>query len=226
MSSAEKQVSELTLIVKLEAIEPTKKGNGATAPDPLKRVASLAEELLLPNPDALGSTGEQLVIPIVKKPGDLEFFRTRPTIRLTLQMVTINKGDIEESDLVVAPSAEGLLLRHRLTPFVVTLYPIVIDSKPLTYKLVKVKLPPRGRKWDNFNLVRKVALDAAVNNWKAMRSIKGGYEGCDPDPAAVFPEPVFPDWEPGDWIDKSVEVMELVIRDESHPVFDDITHRK
>jgi hypothetical protein len=189
-----------------------------------EEVEDLARELLLPNPDTLSVTAEMLVIPVVSKPGPVEFFRTHPDLRLTLEMVIPKKGDISAHAYAVLPKAKGLLARYKFEPFPVTLYPIVIDSRPLTYKLVVVKLPTNGREWDAWNLSRKLALDIGVAKWVAMRTVKGGYEACDPDPASVFPEPEWPDYTRNDWLQKSLGVTDLIIRDETHSVFKAIKH--
>lgn len=86
-----------------------------------------------------------------------------------------------------------------------------------------VKLP-QGREWDNWNLSKKLGLDMAVEKWLALRSIKVGYEGCEPDPAAVFPEPEFPDWDANEWLKRSLGAADLIIRDEDHHVFAAIRH--
>jgi hypothetical protein len=188
-------------------------------------VEDLARQLLLPNPATLTATGQMLVVPLVSKPGRLEFFRSHPDLRLTLKMVTPHQGEIGAHTYAVAPAVEGVLARYRFQPFVATLYPICIDSKPLTYKLVLVKPPADGRDWDNWNLSRKLALEVAVGKWVAMRPLPGGgYEACDPDPAAQFPEVSFPDWSPSDWLHKSLGVTDLVIKDETHPIFKEIRH--
>jgi hypothetical protein len=179
----------------------------------------LAEALLLPNPEVLDATGEQLSIPVVSKTSALEFFRAHPTIRMTLKMLAPNKGELGSFTYAVLPAAEGPLLRHKLEPYLATLYPIVIDSNPLSYKLMEVKLPPAGRNWDQYNLSRKLVLEKSVDRWVAMRSFRGGYHACDPDPAAEFPEPVFPDWTQHEWLKRSLGVMDLIIHNETHSVF-------
>jgi hypothetical protein len=202
---------------------PAPNGDGRD-PAEAENAEDLAEALLLPNPATLAVIGQMLVIPVVTKPGALEFFRTHPDLRLTLKMVTPNKGEIGAHTYAVLPAMEGVLARYKFEPYVATLYPIVIDSRPLTYKLVIVKPPPAGRDWDNYNLTRKLALDMAVDKWIAMRSIRGGYEACDPDPEAKFPDPVFPDYTASEWLQKSLGVTDLIIRDESHPVLKEIRH--
>jgi hypothetical protein len=201
---------------------PTGAGDPGAGGD--NSAAGIASSLLLPDPATLAATGQMLVIPIVAKPNPLEFFRTHPDVRLTLKMVTPNKGVLGANTYAVMPEAEGILARYRFEPFVATLYPIVIDSRPLTYKLVMVKPPNGGRDWDNYNLTRKLALDKAVHQWIAMRSIKGGYEACEPDPAAKFPDPVFPDYTLDEWVEKSLVVTDLIIRDDTHPIFKEIRH--
>ena len=67
--------------------------NGAdSVREQLKPDIDLAAALLLPNPDVLELRGQQLAIPVVNKPSPLEFFRTHPSLRLTLKMVTPDKG--------------------------------------------------------------------------------------------------------------------------------------
>lgn len=184
----------------------------------------LAAELLLPNPESLATTAQQLTIQVVAKPGPLEFFRCHPTVRLTLKMLTPNKGELGAHTYAVLPAAEPLLARYRFEPHLATLYPIVIDSRPPVVKLVMVKLPQQGRDWDNYNLSKKVALDMAVEKWVALRPIKGGYEGVEPHPDAVFPDPIWPDYSSNDWLNKSLGAADLVIRDASHDVFRAIQH--
>lgn len=198
--------------------------NGADAiREQLKPELNLAEQLLLPNPVELETHGQQLLVPVVSKPGPLEFFRTHPTLRLTIKMVTPNKGELGAFSYAVLPNAEPALLRYRFEATPVTLFPITIDSRPPVFKLVSVKLP-QGREWDNWNLSKKLALDKAVGQWVAIRPIKVGYEACDPDPAAVFPEPEFPDWTANDWLERSLGAADLVIKDDTHHVFDAIRH--
>jgi hypothetical protein len=190
----------------------------------LDQEVDLAEALLQPNPEALSATGQQLSIPVVSKLSPLEFFRTQPTMRLTLKMLTPNKGELGAFTYGVMPDAEGALARYRFEPYLATLFPIVIDSRPMTYKLVMVKLPPAGREWDHWNLSRKLALEMAVDKWIAIRSIRGGYEACEPDPAAEFPEPVFPDWSANEWLKRSLGAADLIIHNEEHHVFRAIKH--
>jgi hypothetical protein len=206
------------------------RGNGAVPPvdfndaiEKLKPVEDLAKLLLMPSPSTLSSAGEVLAIPVISKPGPLEYFRTHPDLRLTLEMVCPNKGDISALNYGVMPAARASLARHHIEPFTVTLYPIVICSQPLVYRLVMVKLPS-GPRWDNWNLTKKIALDKAVTQWVALRSIKGGYWACDPDPEAVFPDPEFPGYTAHDWLQKSLGVQDQIIRDDSHPVFKEIKH--
>jgi hypothetical protein len=199
-------------------------GDGRHLASGSEDLEELARQLLQPNPATLAATGQLLVVDVVKKPGPLEFFRTHPSMRLSVRMVCPNKGEIGAHDYAVLPAAEGLLARHRFEPFLCTLYPIVIDARPLVYKLVQVKPPSDGRDWDHWNLSRKLALDMAVDRWIAMRPIRGGYEACEPDPAAEFPEPKFPDWSLPEWLHKSFVVTDRIIRDESHPIFKEIKH--
>jgi hypothetical protein len=190
----------------------------------LNRNIDLAEALLLPNPEMLDTTGEQLSIPIVTKTTPLEFFRTHPTLRLTLKMLTPNKGELGAHDYAVMAAAEPALLRYRFEPYLATLYPIAVDGRPLSYRLMKVTWPADGRQWDQWNLSRRVALETAIDRWIAMRRIKNGYEACEPDPQAKFPEPVFPDWTAHEWLRKSLGVADLIIFDEDHEVFRAIKH--
>jgi hypothetical protein len=187
----------------------------------LKPKRTLAEALLLPNPDILTSTVEQVVVDVVGKLEPVEFFRTHPTMRLTLNLVTPNRQDIGAYDYAVLPEALPLLVRHKLRPSLVTLYPIVIGTKPLTYKLMRVKHPMGARKWDTWNLSRRQILDQAVGQWLAMRELPGGgYGAVPPDPEAEFPEPVFPDWTVDDWLQRSFGAQDLILSDnEDHTVF-------
>jgi hypothetical protein len=208
----------------------TKPGNGHPLPngsdgveEKLKPVVNLAEALLLPNPDILESTGTQLLIPVVGKPGALEYFRTHPTLRLTLKMVTPAKGELGAFSYAVMPSAEPILLRYKFEPRPVMLYPIMIGSKPPIYKLVQIKLP-QGREWDQWNLSKKIALDEAVHRWVAVRLFNGIYHSEDPDPEAVFPDPAFPEWDAGEWLQRSLGAADLIIHDDTHRVFNAIRH--
>jgi hypothetical protein len=198
--------------------------NGLDATAQHDEMEDLARELLLPNPTGLTANGRTLVVQITDKPGPLEFFRCHPEIRLTVKMVTPRKGDMGATSYGVVPSAEPLLIRHHFEPYVATLYPIVIDSNPPIYKLIKVKPPSGGRDWDNWSLSKRLALDIAVDKWIAIRSATGAYQACDPDPNAEFPEVVWPDWTEGDWLHKSLVVTELLIRGPDHPIFKDILH--
>jgi hypothetical protein len=207
--------------------------NGGDQPitaDPFKAAAlnrniDLAEALLLPNPEALNTTGgEQLAIPVVNKCLPLEFFRTHPRTRLTLKMLTPNRGEIGAHDYAVMPAAEPALLRYRFEPYVAVLYPIAVDGRPLNYRLMKVTWPADGRQWDQWNLSRKSALEIAADKWIAMRRIKSGYEACEPDPQAKFPELVFPSWSEHEWLWRSFGVAGLIIDDENHEVFRAIKH--
>jgi hypothetical protein len=163
-------------------------------------------------------------VPVVTKTSPLEFFRTQPELRLTMRMLTPNKGELGAFTYAVMPQAEGLLARYRFEPYVATLYPVVIACKPPLYKLVQVKLPPSGRNWDQYNLSRKLCLETAVHKWIAMRTFAGGYQSCDPDPQATFPEPVFPDWSAHEWLQRSLGAQDLIINDDTHSVFKAIRH--
>jgi hypothetical protein len=186
----------------------------------LGKKMDLAAALLLPNPDTLVSAGEQIVVPVVSKLAPSEFFRTHPTLRLTLNLFTPNREDIDAHDYAVLPNALPLLARYRLQPSMVTLLPVVVGSKPLAYKLVRVKHPAAGRKWDDWNLSRRQALERAVHEWIALRSIPRGFEWVLPDPEAEFPEPVFPEWSENDWLQRSFGAQDLVLPgDENHAVF-------
>jgi hypothetical protein len=198
-------------------------GNGldpavATSDD----VEDLARTLLLPSPAGLAAKGQLLVIPIVKKPAPLEFFRCHPEYRFTMRMVSPRADEINAAPYAVTPAAEILLARHHFEPFIATLYPICLDTTPVTYKLVYVKPPADGGKWDAWNLSKKLALELAVDKWIALRSVKSAYQACDPDPAAEFPEVVWPEWSDNEWLHKSLVVADLVIHDEKHPIFKDI----
>jgi hypothetical protein len=192
----------------------------------LRKEIDLAKALLLPNPESLNATGEQLSIPLVKTPSPLEYFQTHPTIRLTLKLIEPNKGGLDSFIYAVMPPAEAVFTRYKFLPYIATLFPIVIDGNPLTYKVVQVKVPPPGRRWDQWNLSRKLTLEAAVGKWKAMRSVGNGYEACDPDLGAKFRDPVFPDWSPHEWLDRCLGVADLIVWDGDHDVFKLIQHLK
>jgi hypothetical protein len=207
--------------------EPIPAPNGEDpAPDAeqIKKLApkvDLAKALLMPNPDTLTTVAEQILIDVVGTLEPTEFFRTHPTMRLTLNLVTPNRQDIGAQDYAVLPEGLPLLARHKMHPSLVTLYPVVLDTKPLTYKLMRVKHPTGGRKWDKWNLSRKQALERAMDEWIALRQIPGGgYEWVFPDPEAIFPEPVFPDWTEGDWLQRSFGAQDLILgNNENHDVF-------
>jgi hypothetical protein len=198
------------------------KPNGA-APS-LKEIVDRASKLLIATPEVLlAATGEQVLIPVISKPDPLEYFRTHPTMRLTMAMVEPRKGSISSRTYAVEAEAQSLLLKHKILPFAATLFPIVIDSKPLSHKLVRVRLPGRGG-WDNYNLTRKLVLDRGVNEWIAMRMEAGGYVAVPPHPEATFPAPVFPDWDENEWLQRSLYAADLVISDGNHEVFREIQH--
>jgi hypothetical protein len=175
-----------------------------------------------PNPSALTVTGHLTVIPVVSKPLPHEFFRTHPILRFSMPMVTPKKGSLGAHTYAVLPSALPYLAREMIEPFMATLFPIVIAARPLIYKLVLVKTPSDGRDWDAWNLSKKLTLDEAVDAWRAMRTVKGGYCACPPNPAAILPEAEFPNYSDGEWIHKSLGVADLIVRDDTHPMFKEI----
>jgi hypothetical protein len=187
----------------------------------LEAMQDLASQLLQPNPETLNTSAEQIIVPVVTKLDPTQFFRTHPELRLTLKLVSIGGDVFENFERAVLREAEPLLLRHKLRPFLATLYPVVIHTQPFTYRLMRVKLPSTGRRWDNWNLSRKQALDKAVGEWIALRSLPGGgYEWETPDPAAIFPEPIFPPWDANEWLMRSFGAQDLILGDdENHPVF-------
>jgi hypothetical protein len=187
----------------------------------LEAMQDLASQLLQPNPEALNTIAEQIAVPVVSKLDPNMFFRTHPELRLTLKLVSPGRESLENFEYAVLPAAEPLLLRHKLAPYIATLYPIVVNTQPLTYRLMRVKHPANGRRWDNWNLTRKAALDRAVEDWIALRSIPGGgYEWVMPHPEALFPEPIFPAWDANEWLVRSLGVQDLILGgDENHPVF-------
>ena len=210
---------------------PEFKPNGADAPTvppetaaKVEKTVNLAKKLLLPNPASLLATAEQVVVPVVKAPGPLEFFRTHPSIRLCVPMVTPAKGTIGADTYAVMPEAIGLLAQYNFHPKVVTLFPIVVASNPPSFKLVMVTTPSDGRKWDAWSLSRKQVLDIGVERWIAMRPVSGGYGVGYPDPGAKFPEPAFPDWDDDEWLQRSLAAADLVIYDGSHEIFKEIRH--
>jgi hypothetical protein len=189
--------------------------------DKFQAVQDLASQLLQPNPETLNTDAEQIVVPVMTKLDPTQFFRTHPELRLTLKLVSIGRDTIENFERAVLPEAEPLLVRHKLTPYLATLYPVVVNTQPFIYRLMRVKHPPNGRHWDNWNLTRKLALDKAVDEWIALRSIPGGgYEWVMPHPEAIFPEPAFPAWDANDWLMRSFGAQDLILGgDENHPVF-------
>jgi hypothetical protein len=206
------------------------RGNGAVPPDiaahnkseDLDSAAALAAHLLQATPSALTVTGHMTVIPVVSKPLPHEFFQTHPTLRLSLLMITPKKGSIGAHSYAVMSSALSVLAREQIEPFDATLYPIVIASRPLSYKLVMVKTPKAGRDWDAWNLSKKLALDEAVHDWRALRAAGGGYVACPPNAAHNPPDPVFPEYSDGEWLRRSLGVADLIVRDGTHPVFQEI----
>jgi hypothetical protein len=203
------------------------KANGAAKPEEPPTVTEIgftdidrtARELLQDNPDALTATGHQTVIPVVKKTGQFEFFRTDPTVRLTMPMVVLKKGG--DRVYAVMPAAIPCLARVGIEPFLMTLYPVVIKTRPLSDKLVWIKLPS-GRDWEPWTLSRRRVLDEAVGAWKAMRIIGESYGAFDPGPKFISVEPVFPDYTEAEWIDKSLKAADLIIRDDAHPLFEEL----
>src|SRR5262249_22342646 len=105
-------------------------------------------------------------------------------------------------------------------PALVTLYPIVLDTKPFTYRLMRIQQPSDGRKWDDWNLSRKLALERAVEEWIALRSIPRGFEWVRPDQEAEFPDPIFPNWDEEGWLERSFGAQGLILgNDENHPLY-------
>jgi hypothetical protein len=184
--------------------------------------AELLRAAMLDPPLTLASTTTQVLIP-VGTPGPLEFIRTHPTLRLTFNMTQPKKGP-GSLLYVVMPKAEAVLARHKIGIVTTTLYPVMIAAAVPTYRLVPVKLPADGKRWDEWNLSRKLLLDQAVDKWLAIRSIGGGYGIGEPDPGAIFPEVKFPDWSEVEWLDRSLIPGDLVIWDDTHPLFKDILH--
>jgi hypothetical protein len=199
-------------------------GNGA-APPPQPGTPEyfdqLARQLLRPPSPTLGSTGLQMVVDCIKTPDPMAFLRSHPTLRLSLALLTPSKK-LGSNTYAVLPSAIPLLARYHFEPAQHTLYPVVLAARPLVYKLIRVKTPTDGRDWDNWNLSKKLILDEAVEKWRAIRSIQSGYAAGIPDSEASFPEPEFPDWSEGEWLYRSFEVTDLLIKDESHPIFKEI----
>lgn len=190
--------------------------------DKLNKVVSLAATLLRPNPATLAvARGEQQVVPIVKTLGTSEFFRTHSTLRFTLDMVAPNKGAMDDDDFAYLPEAEGEIARHSLKRFPATLYPVVVFGTQLVYKLVKIKHPPPGRKWDIWNQSRALVLEQAVDVWLSMRaSDGGGYQSFLPESPEKYPaDPTFPKWDADEWLLRSLERGGLLIKDASHHVF-------
>jgi hypothetical protein len=188
----------------------------------LNKVVGLAAALLRPNPGTLTvAKGEQQAIPVVKSLGASEFFRTHPSLRFSLDMVAPNKGAIDADDFAFLPEAEGEIACHRLTPFLVTLYPLVVFANPLVYKLVKVKQPPEGRQWDIWNQSRALVLEDAVGRWISIRpSDGGGYQSFPPDHPGKYPvDAEWPNWDADEWLRRSVERGGLLIKDGGHHVF-------
>jgi hypothetical protein len=142
-----------------------------------------------------------------------------------MPMVTPKKGALGAHTYAVMPSVMPYLAREMIEPFNATLFPIVIASRLLSYKLVLVKTPSGGKEWDAWNLSKKLALDEAVTVWRAIRTVSGGYRACPPNAAAVLPEEAeFPDYSNGEWIHKSLGVADLIVRDDTHPMFKEINN--
>jgi hypothetical protein len=167
------------------------KPNGSTPPtnedsqqaEDLRRMEETASKLLKDAPSALNDTGHQTVVPLVNVPQQLLRFRTHPTIRLTMPMVCPGKGNLGALTYAVMAEAEPYLARESIEPFLATLFPIMIASRPITYALVMVKLPADGKKWDNWALTKKLVLDEAVGDWRSMRRAPGGgYQAKVPNP--------------------------------------------
>lgn len=206
--------------------------NGATPPTPAPDIAAAkpaldwGKALLKDSPTALiVADTERVLIEVVKKTGDFEFFRAHATVRLTLDMVTPGKDEIGAPDYALLPHMAHVLGRHKIEPYLVTLYPVCVDTRPLTIKLVMVKHPRDGLRWDSYNLSKKRCLDAAVDRWIAMRREGKTYAICPPHLSVEFPDPVFPDYEPHEWLDRSLGAAGLIICNEDHEVFKKLEHR-
>jgi hypothetical protein len=182
----------------------------------------LAAALLRPAPETLNVTGEQVAIDIITTTETTEFFRAHASLRLTLPEFNPRPRDLDSGSYAVLPEAEPLLLRYKVQPTLVTLFPIVIGSTPPVHKLMRIKHPRNGRRWDNFNLTRKLCLDRSVGEWLAIRVLPsgGGYQWDFPDPEAKFSEPTFPDWDEDEWLQRSYGAKDLILPgDLEHEVF-------
>ncbi len=169
-------------------------------------------------------TGHMTVIPVCQQAIAARVLRAHPTLRFTMPMVTPRGGArrLHLCCAVVRVALSGA--RDDRAPHRHWLPPIVIAARPPIHKLVLVKLPSDGKQSDAWNsTIEKLVLDEAVNAWRAMRTVKGGYCACPPNPSAILPAEVeFPDYSGGEWIDKSLGAADLIVRDETHPMFADL----
>lgn len=212
--------------VKTNGALPGEVGTTASV-DEMEQKVSLSEELLLPSPDSLNVSGVQVLVPVVRLPLPLEVFWTHPTLVLTLASVTPEKGAIGAITYVVPPSMFPVLRRNKFEPAVTFYYPVLIDSNPRQTKLVMVKPPaPPRTDWDAYNLAKKLILEQARTRWSSIRTAGSSYEAAYPENPDDIEPAVFPGWTTDDWLDRSVVASDLLIRDESHPIFDKILHRK
>ena len=211
-------------IAKPNGSVPLTAGGGAPQAEDLRRIEETARKLLKDAPSALTDTGHQTVIPLVNVPQQLLRFRTHPTLRLTLPMVCPGKGSLGALTYAVMPEAEPYLARELIEPFLATLFPIMIASRPITYALVMVKLPADGKKWDNWALTKKLVLDEAVSDWRSMRKAPGGgYQAKTPNPTWAPPvDAEFPDYSEAQWLHLSLGVTDLIVHDGTHPMFQEI----
>ena len=167
-------------------------------------------------PTELTTTLKQALIP-VGNPGGLEFIRTHPDLRLVLNMCEPKKGP-GSLLYAVMPEAEKECVRLKLMMIRVVLYPIMIAAAVPTYRLVPVKVPSESKRLDDYSLTRKVLLEKAVDQWLAIRYAGTAYFEGEPDAAAVFPDVVFPDWSPDEWLDRSLIQADQVFWNADHPM--------
>src|SRR5262249_31317044 len=114
--------------------------------------------------------------------------------------------------------------RHNMKFGRAVMYPVMVASAVPTYRLVPVKIPQAGGEWDEWSLSRKLLLEKAVDKWLAIRSLGNGYREGEPDPAAIFPEVVFPEWSVDDWLEHSFINGNLVLWDANHPILKEVLH--
>lgn len=217
-----------------------KKANGAAPPasealthaeedlrqsESLRRMEETAKQLLQPAPSALTETGHQTVIPLVNTPQQLQRFRTHPTMRLTLAMACPGKGNLGAHNYAIMPSVQAHLARENIKSFTATLFPIMLATRPITYALVLVKMPPGGKRWDNWSLTKKLVLDEAVEGWRSMRQAPGGgYCAHPPNPGWAAPAHAeFPDYSEAEWLHLSLGVTDLIVHDDTHSMFQEIS---